>query len=45
MTGESEPQARSVTTKEQNPFEATNLLFMGTLCVSGEGYGIVIRTG
>jgi sodium/potassium-transporting ATPase subunit alpha len=29
----------------KNPLEATNLAFNGTLCVNGEGFGIVIRTG
>ncbi|KAJ1512664.1 hypothetical protein HMI54_014865 [Coelomomyces lativittatus] len=45
LTGEAEPQSRSVENTAKNPFEATNLAFNGTLIVSGEGYGIVIRTG
>ncbi|KAI0244812.1 hypothetical protein L0F63_001869 [Massospora cicadina] len=45
LTGESEPQERITTNEHTNPLEATNLCFNGTLVVSGEGYGIVIRTG
>ncbi|KAL1925494.1 uncharacterized protein VTP21DRAFT_377 [Calcarisporiella thermophila] len=45
LTGESEPQERSVTNTHKNPLEATNMLFNGTLIVAGEGYGIVVRTG
>ncbi|PKC04734.1 P-type cation exchange, alpha subunit of ATPase [Rhizophagus irregularis] len=45
LTGESEPQERVKTNTHSNPLEATNLCFNGTLVVSGEGYGIVIRTG
>ncbi|CAG8536756.1 6103_t:CDS:2, partial [Acaulospora colombiana] len=45
LTGESEPQERKKTNTQKNPLEATNLCFNGTLVVSGEGYGIVIRTG
>ncbi|CAG8718792.1 9822_t:CDS:2, partial [Dentiscutata erythropus] len=45
LTGESEPQERTNKNTHENPFEATNLCFYGTLVVSGEGYGIVIRTG
>jgi sodium/potassium-transporting ATPase subunit alpha len=29
----------------KNPLEATNLAFNGTLCVNGDGFGIVVRTG
>jgi sodium/potassium-transporting ATPase subunit alpha len=29
----------------ENPLEATNLAFNGTLAVNGEAYGIVVRTG
>jgi sodium/potassium-transporting ATPase subunit alpha len=45
LTGESEHQERSRNNKMQNPLEATNLMFSSTLVVSGEAYGIVIRTG
>ncbi|GBB88727.1 hypothetical protein RclHR1_01530015 [Rhizophagus clarus] len=46
LTGESEPQERSkAMSTEKNPLEASNLCFNGTIVVSGEGYGIVIRTG
>jgi sodium/potassium-transporting ATPase subunit alpha len=45
LTGESEALTRTVETTEKNPFEAPNLAFMGTLCLEGEGLGIVIATG
>ncbi|KAJ3197145.1 hypothetical protein HK101_005662 [Irineochytrium annulatum] len=45
LTGESEPQERKPSNNQKNPLEATNLAFNGTLAVSGEAYGIVIRTG
>jgi sodium/potassium-transporting ATPase subunit alpha len=45
LTGESEPQDRSKDNDMTNPLEANNLLFNSTLVVSGEAYGIVIRTG
>jgi sodium/potassium-transporting ATPase subunit alpha len=45
LTGESEPLARTVDTSEPSPFEATNLVFMGTLCLEGEATGIVLNTG
>ncbi|KAJ3308162.1 hypothetical protein HDV04_001716, partial [Boothiomyces sp. JEL0838] len=45
LTGEAEAQERGVNNAHKNPLEAHNLLFNGTLCVNGEGYGIVIRTG
>ncbi|CAG8562922.1 31581_t:CDS:2, partial [Racocetra persica] len=45
LTGESEPQERIKINTHKSPLEATNLCFYGTLVVSGEGYGIVIRTG
>ncbi|PKY44828.1 hypothetical protein RhiirA4_443362 [Rhizophagus irregularis] len=45
LTGESEPQERLKTNTYSNPLEATNICFNGTLVVSGEGFGIVIRTG
>ncbi|CAG8467720.1 18245_t:CDS:2 [Acaulospora morrowiae] len=45
LTGEADPQERKRDNDQKNPLEATNLCFNGTLVVSGEGYGIVIRTG
>lgn len=45
ITGESEPQERSLAKGSVNPLEATNLIFNGSLIVSGEGMGIVIRIG
>lgn len=45
LTGEGDPQERTVENTHQNPLEATNLCFNGSLAVSGEGFGIVIRTG
>jgi sodium/potassium-transporting ATPase subunit alpha len=45
LTGESEPQERTKDNDMHNPLEATNLMFNSTLVISGEAYGIVIRTG
>jgi sodium/potassium-transporting ATPase subunit alpha len=46
LTGEAEAQDRYLSDKNtENPLEATNLVFNGTLVVNGEGYGVVIRTG
>ena len=46
ITGESEAQERSAQASNgRNPLESTNLLFSGTMIVSGEGFGIIIRTG
>lgn len=45
LTGESEPQERTKDNDMENPLEASNLMFNSTLVVSGEAYGIVIRTG
>jgi sodium/potassium-transporting ATPase subunit alpha len=45
LTGESEPQERGPSNDMRAPLEATNLMFNSTLVVSGEAYGIVIRTG
>ncbi|KAI9006084.1 hypothetical protein BC832DRAFT_611001 [Gaertneriomyces semiglobifer] len=45
LTGEADPQERRTSNTQQNPLEATNLVFNGTLAVNGEAYGIVIRTG
>ena len=45
LTGESEPQERTKDNDMRNPLEASNLMFNSTLVISGEAYGIVIRTG
>ncbi|KAI9293754.1 hypothetical protein K502DRAFT_293275 [Neoconidiobolus thromboides FSU 785] len=45
LTGESEPQSRTVDNDMKNPLEAHNIGFNGTLVVAGEGYGIIIKTG
>jgi sodium/potassium-transporting ATPase subunit alpha len=45
LTGESEPQERSLIAYNDKPQEAQNLVFNGTLLVSGDGMGIVIRIG
>ncbi|KXN70598.1 hypothetical protein CONCODRAFT_170603 [Conidiobolus coronatus NRRL 28638] len=45
LTGESEPQERLTQNDKRSPLEAVNMVFNGTLTVSGEGYGIVVRTG
>ena len=45
MTGEAEPQERHGANTHENPLEATNLVFNGTLAINGEGYGIVVRCG
>jgi sodium/potassium-transporting ATPase subunit alpha len=45
ITGESEPQERLLSKGSNNPLEASNLAFSGTMAVSGEGLGIVIRVG
>ena len=45
ITGESEPQERVPSVFEGAYLEAGNLAFSGTMAVSGEALGIVIRTG
>ncbi|EFC48712.1 predicted protein [Naegleria gruberi] len=45
LTGETEPQSRSVEMTSKNPLETNNLVFFGTLALEGSGYGIVIRCG
>ncbi|RKO97824.1 hypothetical protein CXG81DRAFT_15445 [Caulochytrium protostelioides] len=45
LTGETEPQERMRKNVHTNPLEATNLAFNSTLCVNGDAYGVVIRTG
>ncbi|KAJ3290167.1 hypothetical protein HDU79_003473 [Rhizoclosmatium sp. JEL0117] len=45
LTGEAEPQERSNKNSHDNPLEATNIAFNSTMAVTGNGYGLVIRTG
>ena len=45
ITGESEPQERSSSCTSPNPLETSNIIFNGSLIVSGEGIGMVIRVG
>lgn len=45
ITGESDPQPRSLNDEHHNPLEARNLMFFSTNCLEGNGTGIVIRTG
>ena len=45
LTGEAEPQMRSLKNSQTNPLEASNLVFNGSLIVNGDGYGLVIRIG
>lgn len=45
LTGESEPQERSAAPCQALTLEATNLLFSGTILISGEVTAVVIRIG
>eukprot|EP00467_Chlorarachnion_reptans_P021926 CAMPEP_0114488030 /NCGR_PEP_ID=MMETSP0109-20121206/1097_1 /TAXON_ID=29199 /ORGANISM="Chlorarachnion reptans, Strain CCCM449" /LENGTH=1147 /DNA_ID=CAMNT_0001664365 /DNA_START=106 /DNA_END=3549 /DNA_ORIENTATION=- len=47
LTGESEAQTREIgiMKKEMPLLEASNMVFYGTLCVNGGGFGIVTTTG
>ncbi len=45
LTGESEELLRKVDKHKPNIFESPNVAFFGTLCTSGNGTGIVIKTG
>jgi sodium/potassium-transporting ATPase subunit alpha len=47
LTGESEPQERGPLPdgSKARAVEAENLIFNSTLVVSGEGYGVVVKTG
>jgi sodium/potassium-transporting ATPase subunit alpha len=45
LTGESDPQYRSIYCTNSDPLESQNLAFYGTTCVEGTGIGIVIATG
>ncbi|KAM4652188.1 potassium-transporting ATPase alpha chain 2-like [Discoglossus pictus] len=45
LTGESDPQPRSVDATDENPLETKNLGFYSTTCLEGTACGIVINTG
>eukprot|EP00475_Leptophrys_vorax_P007358 TRINITY_DN1465_c0_g1_i1.p1 TRINITY_DN1465_c0_g1~~TRINITY_DN1465_c0_g1_i1.p1 ORF type:complete len:1157 (-),score=365.21 TRINITY_DN1465_c0_g1_i1:275-3745(-) len=46
LTGESDPQLRvSSVSNKKRPTDGENLAFGGTAVVSGEAYGIIVRTG
>ena len=45
LISECEPLERTSKNTNENPLEATNLAFNGTLAVSGDCYGVVIQTG
>ena len=45
LTGESDLVPATVDSKSDIPEHAHCLVFMSTLCMNGEGRGIVIRTG
>ena len=45
LTGESEPQSRSIECTHDNPLETKNLAFFSTFAVEGRALGVVIRTG
>eukprot|EP01137_Pigoraptor_chileana_P027808 Opistho-2@10843 len=45
LTGECEPQIRSIDSTDNNPLETGNLAFYSTLAVEGTGVALVIRTG
>lgn len=45
LTGESEPQSRSIDCTNENPLETKNLVFFSTNAVEGTGKGVVINVG
>ena len=45
LTGESEPQLRTVVPTDDNLVDSRNVVFSGTQVMSGEGRGIVFATG
>lgn len=45
LTGESEPQKRTVEQTHANPLETKNLAFFGTFCPQGTATGVVVNTG
>lgn len=45
LTGESEPQLRSIEVSSENELLSRNMVFSGTLVQSGSGAFVVVRTG
>ncbi|UCD04441.1 MAG: cation-transporting P-type ATPase [Candidatus Woesearchaeota archaeon] len=45
LTGESEPQLRSLRATHDNPLESRNLVFSGTIVESGSGKAVIYATG
>lgn len=45
LTGESEPQLRTVVATDKRLLETRNVVFSGTQVMSGEGHGIIFATG
>lgn len=45
LTGESEPQSRSVDCTHDSPLETKNLVFFSTNAIEGTGKGVVINVG
>lgn len=45
LTGESDALERSWVPSTKTPLESPNMTFFGTLCVKGNGFGIVVATG
>ena len=45
LTGESEPQSRSVECTDENPLETKNLAFFSTNALEGTAKGMVVSTG
>lgn len=45
LTGESEPQLRSLTATNKNPILSRNMVFSGTLVQNGSGKAVVVSTG
>eukprot|EP01134_Creolimax_fragrantissima_P001977 CFRG1977T1 len=45
LTGESDPQARSIDCTNDNPLETRNLAFYSTNAVEGTGIGLVVSVG
>lgn len=45
LTGESEPQSRSIECTNENPLETKNVAFSSTNCVEGAARGIVFKIG
>ncbi|KAG2389487.1 hypothetical protein C9374_014047 [Naegleria lovaniensis] len=45
LTGEADPQARTVEMTSKNPLETNNLAFYGTMALEGSAYGVIVRCG